>query len=152
MPPLNLIIAVVACAGCDFGTQECITDPEEHVRDPATAECIVLSNQDGCQYCFDSCVVGDSHRFDYGACFDDACTRATEADCLTSPGCRAAYAGASFFMCLSTAPSGALHDGTCDGLDAYQCSRHDNCSARYVQPTSGSRTFERCVDEAPPAA
>jgi hypothetical protein len=111
----------------------------------------VLSNADGCRYCFDSCLVGDTRRYDYGACFG-ACSNAVEADCLARPGCRAAYAGASFLMCLPTAPSGALHDGACDGLDAYECSRHDNCSAAYVQPGSGSPTFDRCFDEAVPGA
>ena len=143
-----LIIAVVVAA-CACGTQECFTDPQEHVRDPATTECIVLSNADGCSYCFDSCLVGDTDRFDYGRCFT-ACSGTIETDCLTRPNCRAAYAGASFFMCLPTAPSGALHHGACDGLDAYECSRHDNCSAEYIRPTRGSPTFDRCFDEARP--
>jgi hypothetical protein len=144
-----LIIAVVACTACDFSTQDCLGDPQEYVRDPATTACIVLSNADGCNYCFDSCLVGDTDRFDYGACFTD-CNGTIETDCLTRPDCRAAYLGTSYLMCLPTAPSGALRDGACDGLDAYECSRHDNCAAEYNRPFGGAIAFYRCFDEARP--
>jgi hypothetical protein len=144
-----LLLAGLLGAGCNlFATQECLTDPEEYARDPATAECITVSNQDGCQYCFRSCVVGDLADLNYAAC-DDACASATEAECLARPACRAAYTDAAYFACLPTAPRGLVHSGRCESLNAYQCSLHDNCTVHFASHTDGTRSFDHCADENP---
>lgn len=145
--PAALVVAVILGTGC-FSTQECLTDPEEHARDPATAECITVSNQDGCQYCFRSCVVGDLAELNYAGCVD-ACAASPEADCLARPACRAAYADDVFFACLPTAPRDLVRSGSCGFLDAYQCSLHDNCSAHYTSAADGGRSFDHCADEDP---
>jgi hypothetical protein len=145
MRALCLVLAFTA--GCDlFTTYECLSDPEEHAIDPATAACTVLSNSDGCTACFDHCIVGTAKDLNYPACNGD-CPTGTEAECLQRPSCRAAYTGTTFFACLPTAPSAVRHDGRCDGLDAYQCSLHDNCSAQYTLQSSKERKFARCVDK-----
>jgi hypothetical protein len=146
-PLIALVLVASACDG--FATQECISDPMDEVIDPATGACIVLSNRDGCQYCFDSCVVADRDELDYADC-RGACTAATEAACLAQPGCRATYTPTGFAKCVATAPSGALHDGRCSGLDAYQCSRHDNCSAWYGDTATGSGAGAAQLDHSSP--
>jgi len=56
---------------------------------------------------------------------------------MATPGCYAAYTelaaddrAAEYRGCWQTAPSGPV-GGSCANLDAYACSRHDNCTAHY---------------------
>lgn len=96
---------------------------------------------------------------DWASCYG-FCEGLGEADCLATPTCRAAYldsgldadcapgfdcGGAGFLGCWGTAPSGAIQ-GACEGLDAYQCSRHDDCTAHYVSDGSTQR-FSYCAAE-----
>jgi hypothetical protein len=87
---------------------------------------------------------------DWGFC-DSPCGALGEADCRASDACRAIYANGcppnadcyqlEFAACWPTAPSGPIH-GTCEGLDAYTCSLHDDCTAEHESDWSG------CMDPA----
>jgi hypothetical protein len=147
MRALSLVLAGLLGAGC-FETQECLSDPEEHARDPATGECITVSNSDGCQYCFRSCIVGDVAELNYPGCVD-ACASASEDDCRARPACRAAYTDDVYFACLPTAPRDLVRGGACSPLDAYTCSLHDNCTVHYTAGVGGTRSFDHCADEDP---
>ncbi len=111
---------------------------------------------------------------DWGLC-TSYCTGLDQQTCMDTVGCRAAQVSNcpegldcdsteyTYFECWAVAPSGPVA-GDCSGLDAYQCSRHDNCIARhYPGPgcTGGSQAdcatgffdptqvgnFESCMDE-----
>jgi hypothetical protein len=98
---------------------------------------------------------------DWAICYG-GCEGLDELTCLATPACRAAYVsncadwqGCSeqsytFFQCWGTAPSGAIQGGPCEGLDAYQCSRHDDCVARhYASSSCGGGTPAEGADCAP---
>ena len=68
---------------------------------------------------------------DWATCYQ-GCEGLDEVACQVTPSCRVAYGDTGgqriFLECWGTAPSGPIQ-GACEGLDAYQCSRHDDCSA-----------------------
>ena len=105
---------------------------------------------------------------DWGEC-QNACTGLDEATCLATDACRAAYLtacvgggcpddGYEYYGCWAVAPAGSTRGGTCEGLGAYDCSRHDDCVSRHVKivdcvnctsdPTVGG--FESCAAEGEP--
>jgi len=108
-------------------------------RDPSTGQCVATGDPDctTCGFC-----EGTGADLDWGTC-STTCSKLDEHTCKVTPGCYAAYLGGTFWECWETAPSGPVQ-GACTGLDAHQCSRHDDCVAYYSQsPTS----FVRCDDE-----
>jgi hypothetical protein len=113
------------------------------VFDPGTAACHAVGacDRDG----------NELAPPDQAACHG-ACEALPEAACIATAGCRILTRRASqgmadsFFACSETAPSGPIHAGRCRDLDAYACSRHDNCAAHYVQFLDGI-VFDHCADE-----
>ena len=102
---------------------------------------------------------------DWGECMS-VCTGLDETTCLVTDACRAAYLtsclgggcpdeGYLYYGCWAVAPAAPVRGGVCEGLTAYECSRHDDCVARHVQiidcvdcttdPTVGA--FESCAAE-----
>jgi hypothetical protein len=89
-----------------------------------------------------------------------SCSGLTEAQCLTTAGCHAAYLGKPgpvggeedvFMACWEVAPPGAM-TGACQGLDAATCERHDHCRSYYLDPRFGKKPYRDCEDTpAPPA-
>ncbi|HEX4421965.1 MAG TPA: hypothetical protein VH165_28830 [Kofleriaceae bacterium] len=84
------------------------------------------------------------------------CEHLTEASCLATSDCRAGYlyptstatgSKPAFWACWATAPDAPLHAGTCEGLGAQDCSRHDNCIASYVTASDGTTVFLACGEE-----
>lgn len=126
-------------------------------RNPATGACEGFGT--GCDDpCGGICAI-DIATPDWGACYS-TCDALAEGECRDTPGCIAAYLDSArgfeppaFQGCWAIAPSGPA-PGRCDDLDAYECSRHDNCSAVYTaqlgaDDTSIGMSFERCVTEQP---
>jgi hypothetical protein len=141
------------CKGLDYGSVGAPAYPNNQLRDPYTGQCAEY----GYDYpCDDTCgghcpPQPDVEYPDYGSCHS-ICDGLTETACIQSPGCFAAYAdnpladGPNVFKgCWQTAPSGPIH-GMCSGNDAQQCSRHDDCSAVYIDSNS-TLQFEECVPE-----
>jgi hypothetical protein len=139
-----ILLALTACVPQD---SDCLGDSPARVRDPRTASCIEVGDADACRYCSTtrSCLVSDAAALDFASCGSVA--QVAESACLDLSGHLAAYAGGDFLACWTTAPSGPIHGGGCVGLDAYQCSRHDNCTARYDRTNDGALDFARCADE-----
>jgi len=129
---------------CEFGGAPSPDEPSVGYRDPVSGQC---------QF-FGGGVVGDpcdprplegadrapAAEPDWGLCVSQ-CTGLDESSCLEAPACRAVYqlpendtdtANAAYADCWATAQSGAIQGGGCAGLDAYQCSRHDDCVAYHV--------------------
>jgi hypothetical protein len=83
---------------------------------------------------------------DWGMCYG-GCEGLDEDTCVDTPLCRAAYVGQclqdascyagseglTFYECWAVAPEHPTSTGACGGLDAYECSRHDNCAAVHEQ-------------------
>lgn len=133
--------------------------PVEELRDPGTGQCSTFGYGGGDYYCDDACGPcpvweGDiAPPPDWGSCYG-ACYGLDEASCFATPGCYGAYlagydspadAPQMFLGCWDTAPSGPI-GGSCENLDAYSCSRHDNCIAVLGAETWGNQ-FLRCEDE-----
>ncbi len=81
---------------------------------------------------------------DWGEC-PSACEQLTESDCWAAERCRAVYTvtecpqdalcdepPTAFYGCWSIAPSGPAYERVaCESLDAYDCSRHNDCVGVY---------------------
>jgi hypothetical protein len=73
----------------------------------------------------------------WGYC-DSECSYLDEGTCLATAGCRAAYMDDfGYFECWSVDMSGPVQGGQCAGLDAWECSRHDDCVAWHANTCSG---------------
>ena len=176
--PLLAAIATLTLTGCDvwFLGGTCERDELGDFEaigylDPFTAQCMDGGGSGSGNTCGD---YGGGARLepvptDWALCYTD-CTELAEETCLMTDGCRAGYIsdcaegascndpGYTFSSCWATAPSGPER-GDCSGLDAYECSRHDDCIAQHFPMTScdGSGNcapvseqpgnFERCVAE-----
>jgi hypothetical protein len=99
---------------------------------------------------------------DWGVC-GSPCEMLDEDSCRRADACRAIYvdscAGSGipcvrvdFSKCWPTAPSGPVRGSECVGLDAQECSRHDDCVAVHFTDTNGQpSTFLGCQNEIAPA-
>lgn len=170
------VLALLPLAGCDlyFGEKEpppCYDyptgEPAYGVRDPQTGVCQYIGGGGGggCYGYDDPVPAVDVAMPDWGSC-QSACEGLDEFTCQATSGCFAAYSGfvcppnadclwsgISFEGCWQTAPSGPVQGGGCAGLDAHECSRHDDCSAVYTPgPTDGidGQQFAQCIDETQP--
>jgi hypothetical protein len=157
----RLLVVCLLLTGCDLylggddtGDDVCNVDyggggggPDYQYRDPTTAQCSSFGGGGcDCYGCADTAPIPD-----WGSC-QSVCSELTESDCATTPGCYSAWLVGGdttmYWDCFQTAPSGPVA-GSCDGLDAYACSRHDNCRA-YYSSNAGSTKFDFCSDEPDP--
>jgi hypothetical protein len=146
MKSLLLALAVLA-SGCvlyggdDDGDDDvCAYEGDiaaAELRNPDTGSCESWGGGGGCY--------GAPEPWpDWASCYSE-CEGLDEQGCLATSGCRAAYwqetcppwadcdaswQPPTFYGCWGTAPSGPTQ-GACDGLSAYDCSRHDDCVAVY---------------------
>jgi hypothetical protein len=168
------LLALSASAGCTFyfggdGDDDCAVPPvyEGSYRNPETGAC--EPGGGGWDYgCGDDdddyyggpepYPVEDAAAPDMAVCYE-RCEGLSEDACITTDGCRATYqqdafdcppgalcpeALPVFSECWGIAPSGPVY-GACEGLDAWECSRHDDCIAVYL---SGERFgFSYCAPE-----
>ena len=163
-----VVFAVVLSSGCDLyfnggGDDEpCAYPaadiaPAEQFRNPQTGAC------EGWGYPCDSrcgpCpeTAGAIAPPDWGSCYS-ACEGLDETTCMGTSGCFATYlvpdpddGPTTYNGCWQTAPSGPV-GGSCAGLDAHECSRHDNCIANYKQVDNrttyyGPLEFQSCAAE-----
>lgn len=181
------VLATWTLSGCHiwFGDDDCYyggASPEADaigLRNPYTGLCEYRGGGGGGSTCGD--YGGDLAEpapvpADWATCYS-ACTGLAEEACLATSGCRAAYVSNcaegmdctdvayTFFECWAVAPSGPVQGESCDNLDAYDCSRRDDCVARHypydlcasggADCAPGSRldpartgNFETCAPEA----
>lgn len=152
-----ILAVALPLAGCQFwfGGDDCVdwgaSDAEAiGYRNPVNGQCDYWGGGGG-----GGCGDGDWAEAepaafpDWGLCYSE-CSNLAEDACLAAPGCRAAYVGdcpegldcASmsyhyFYECWAVAPSGPIQGGDCTGLDAYECSRHDDCVANHYPDWNG---------------
>lgn len=132
---------------CEYGGGEGADQLVVSLRNPYTGQCEDGGGGGG-GGCGDYEAEPPAEPADWAACYG-ACEGLDELGCQATPGCRAAYASScleweyctevayTFYGCWGTAPSGAIQGGGCEGLDAYQCSRHDDCIAQHYAGSSG---------------
>jgi hypothetical protein len=146
--------AVVTLVGCFGSDDECVYYDRAgadiaayELRNPNTGICQDYGGG-GCNSSCEPCALDTTQEVpDWGACYSQ-CEGLDENTCRTTSGCRAAYIGnyTNFYQCWAVAMSGPIQGGTCLGLDAQECSRHDDCSAIHNTGTPiGS--FSSCTNE-----
>jgi hypothetical protein len=188
LPAILALGLLAPLSGCDIffggGDDDCLyegaaeADPiqDPGLRNPSTGQCESFGGGGGGGGggCGDWGGAQEPDRApapDWGACYG-ACEGLDETTCLATSACRAAYVSDcpegwdcnnttySFWGCWQTAPSGPVQGGDCYALDAYECSRHDDCVANHYQggcaadalcdptfrPDIGN--FESCAPEA----
>ncbi len=159
---------------CNWGGGPVPGDPLD-LRNPETGQCESFGTwtecDDPCQPC-PGTPETDAIAMPSWAYCDSYCEGLDELTCMSTAGCRAAYlddcmgtdcadTGKTFYACWGTDQSGAIQGGGCEGLDAWECSRHDDCSV--IHYNNGCLTaadaagvpvecdplgyFEACIDE-----
>lgn len=155
-----VFIPVMLLAGCDlyFGDGDdtvCAgyeVPPAQSYRDPNTGTCVPgqWGWCSGCEPCATGVDVGGADP-DRGLC-ESNCTGLDQSTCEATAGCYAAFNeqegldGYGFEGCWQVAPSGPVK-GSCEGLDAQQCSRHDNCAIVYTSADDFNKRFAYCMNE-----
>lgn len=169
---MRLALLAVLLSGCSFyfggdddGDDDCLypagaTEPGigYEIRDPNTGICQAWGGDYDCPDSCGPCPLAPSTPLpDWGMCYS-ACEGLDETSCRDTSGCYAAYlndpandGGPKFWGCWATAPSGPVQ-GSCTNLDAYECSRHDDCTATYESSTTQLNKFIGCAPEVVPVA
>jgi len=96
---------------------------------------------------------------DWAQC-DGFCEGLTEGDCKAADSCRAIYGctfdasgactASTFAGCWGIPPSGPVAGSSCVGLDAEECSRHNDCSAVHQVNAGVAGSFLYCTAEGDP--
>ncbi len=160
---LPALIAIATLAGCDLYLDDdppCAQTPPSGgaarpLRNPETGACENFgggAGGGGCDSC-GRCAEPTSIALpDWGSCYSE-CESLDEDACLVQGGCYAAYGDEygdprpdRFLGCRQTAPSGPVR-GSCAGLDAHECSRHDDCAMSYELLQDVSAAFAQCLPE-----
>lgn len=154
---LLVLLTVPACTiyfGGDDDDDCAFEDPiaPEGLRNPETGACEYLGGGGG--GCGAIEPLGDAEAApqyipDWGAC-PSACEALDEQSCWAAERCRAVYLNggcgtgtgesdcqplpSQFLGCWSIAPSGPAYERVaCESLDAYECSRHNDCVGNYTE-------------------
>ena len=149
----TLLVALFPAAGCTlyFGNDDvqCGDVPEAYpgddLRNPDTGTCEYQGGGGGggCYDYYDAELPGDYPAdLDWASC-NGGCEALDETTCLAADTCRAAYyescpecddiSPPEFYGCWGVAPSGPVTGGQdCAELDAYGCSRRNDCGAVYA--------------------
>ena len=128
---------------CDVG--EGSASPAADVRDPITGLCAPPPMTcDACGGC-DPAVMQASSCTGMCEFFD-------ESTCLATAGCHAEYFAdatgtITFNECWDIAPLAPVEGGSCSGLDAYTCARHDDCSSVLAKDGVNEPSFTQCAAE-----
>jgi hypothetical protein len=157
---------LVLVTGCLFDSQKppvCAQEgagaiASESLRDPSTGQCTTLGSP-GCDPACGQLCPATGALPDWAAC-GGPCDSLTEAQCLASATCHAAYQDDSaaqpvFWGCWGLPPSGPS-TGSCTNLDAQTCSEHPDCTSLYTgpvnQPPSFVPSYESCHPKVMPPA
>ncbi len=130
--------------------------PATLLRNPDTGECQDVGGGYPCDDRCGPCPAIDIATPDWAQCYAE-CEGQDEASCAADPSCRTSYyedpitdGGIVYQGCWGVAPSGPI-EPTCEGLDAYGCSRTNHCAAVYLEQVSSlapvESKFSRCLPE-----
>jgi hypothetical protein len=138
----------VICPGA-VGDQNGLAAPIPGQVNPFTLECQFFGGGGGCS--------GEDRAEPptWGYC-ESQCTGLSESACVNTSGCRTAYdhnclltdgpcpALTPYIGCFAVDMTGPVQ-GACEGLDGFECSRHDDCLSTYSSATP--RQFQLCMPE-----
>jgi len=153
---LALVLTAAALSGCsiywgDDGDDDCFYDDGiagVGLRNPENGMCEFLGGGGGgCGYDYAADAEGNGAPAplpDWGECPSE-CEALSESQCMAAERCRAIYnetpcppdtvcdqAPRTFYGCWAIAPSGPASERVaCESLDAYECSRHNDCVGVY---------------------
>lgn len=97
----------------------------------------------------------------WGSCAS-SCIGLTETQCIATPACRTTYDYACLFTdgpcpaltpflgCYPVDTTGPVNGTSCEGLDAWECSRHDDCLGAYSPDVGFRQCAPEPVPECPP--
>ncbi|HUQ07157.1 MAG TPA: hypothetical protein VM261_31920 [Kofleriaceae bacterium] len=161
-----VLLVAPACTiywgGDDDDTINCPAGDQEPGRDPGlvnpwTLVCESFGGGGGCGAIGAADIDAESDALalpSWGSCAS-ACIGLTESECIATPACRTTYDYACLFTdgpcplltpflgCYPVDTTGPVNGTSCQGLDAWECSRHDDCLGAY-SPTAG---FQQCAPE-----
>jgi hypothetical protein len=176
---LITVAIAVAASGCslhfsddDPGDDTCLTPlngeedslgaPLPDLLNPETLQCETYGGGGGCR-CGENCEPTDQAPAPTWAYCYGSCDSLGEDDCLAATECRATYdyncytgrgpceALVPFIGCHGTDMTGPISGGSCAGLSAQECSRHNDCIALHTPQCSGGgdcwAQFVECRDE-----
>lgn len=168
---LSLLLTTSAC-GFYFGDDDddpCLYPAETtgadyqplELRNPFTGECQSFGGGGWCDYECGPCPAYDEPAVadpSWGYC-ESQCTGLDEAACLDTPACRGAYvdvcppyadcdveSALAFADCWAVDQTGPIQ-GECSGLDAWDCSRHDDCRAVHWNAGEDACTDPSCIGD-----
>jgi len=167
-------ILLTAAGGCTLdlggGDDQCLTPvatgsdalaPLPELLDPATLRCESFGGG-GCNPACGPCPPAEPIPT-WAYCYGE-CDGLDEWTCRAATACRATYDEAcytgngactlvdAYLGCHGTDMTGPV-EGSCSGLDAFECSRHNDCIALHTPQCSGDTTdcwqqFVECLDDA----
>jgi hypothetical protein len=133
--------------------------PAPGLRNPFNLQCEFFGGGGGCR----GGLEGEADLAPvptWGQC-ESTCDFLAENECIATSACRTAYdhnclltdgpcpALTPFIGCFPVDTTGPVQ-GSCEGLDAQECSRHDNCLSTYTVDSGGVRQFSLCMPELTP--
>jgi hypothetical protein len=133
---------------CEVAAKE----PAQQYRDPQTGQCESFGYP--CDpVCGGVCAGGAAEQPDWASCYGP-CEGLSEAQCLASPTCHAAYQDSptpspTYWDCFDLPPSGAI-EGSCTNLDAQTCSEHPDCTSLYTSPVNSGPNFVESFESCSP--
>src|SRR5262245_45089890 len=148
---LATLVTLAACADDD---QQCLAydragavAPAYQLRDPQSGVCQPYGGGYDCHNPCEPCPAAGAAiaQPDWAVCYG-SCEALDESTCQATSGCRAVYVGSTFEACWATAPSGPVQGGSCSGLGAQECSRHDDCIAVHAAGSPIGQ-FQSCAPE-----
>lgn len=154
------LASLTACTiylGDDGDDVDCLADVIAPLRlvNPNNLACEEFSG--GCPEECGPCTLDTDEPIPTWASCDSACSALDELTCMTTEGCRTAHdwgcwtgdgpctAEVSYVGCFAVDTTGPVRGG-CAGLDAWECSRHDDCIALHDFYADGGG-FVECVQE-----
>jgi hypothetical protein len=155
---MRSLIALVLVTGCGLYQQHNEDDcpsleaPSQLFRDPFTGQCLSYTACDPCRGPCPIAPPGAPNAFGSGAACLGVCEKLSEAACLDSKACHAAYRTdtrevASFVGCWSTTLGEGGGGRECAQLDVTDCPYHNECATWYTGSSDADMTFDHCEAE-----
>jgi hypothetical protein len=150
-------------AGCDLywgnnnnGDDVCAggsIESDSSYRNPQTGTCEDFGTGGDCGGCVPCYETAPSNINASWPVCDSSCDGLTEASCLSTTGCHAAYldvtsAGTAYWGCFGIAPLTPTTTAACETLDAQDCISRDDCTSTYDSDSNpGDPSFASCAPE-----